>query len=61
MHAPIKYANGLVSNSRCTQCCNTGDNCNDSWTLKTEADWNTNYDLSPSDVYTEAKGFQFTR
>jgi len=52
MHRPILYANGLVSNSRCTQCCNTGDNCNEGWTLKTEADWNTNYDLSPSDVYT---------
>lgn len=48
MHAPILYANGLVSNSRCTQCCNTGDMCNgDTWLPKTEADWNTNHDRSP--------------
>jgi len=48
MHRPILYANGLVSNSRCTQCCNTGDNCNDDdFRPQSEADWNTNHDLSP--------------
>merc|ERR1712151_714511 len=48
MHAPLTYANGLVSNSKCYQCCNTSDNCNQSWTLTTEAHWNTNHDLSPT-------------
>jgi len=39
---PLAYKNGMVETSRCTQCCNTADNCN-GFQPATENDWAKTY------------------
>ena len=38
INTPMQYENGMVNTSRCYQCCNTGNNCNNFQPVS-EYDW----------------------